>query len=91
MKTHSRDQASKTYLMNFWRTLVMIFAEKAILLLGSLKVRALCAMYLASQTNAERRLRMGRGWIRVRLRSDNLMGGREPVGPTCRTCAAVAA
>lgn len=34
----------------------MIFAEKAILLLGSLKVRALCAMYLASQTNAERRL-----------------------------------
>lgn len=60
----------------------MIFAEKAILLLGSLKVRALCAMYLASQTNAERRLRMGRGWIRVRLRSDNLTGGggREPVG-----------
>lgn len=39
----------------------MIFAEKAILLLGSLKVRALCAMYLASQTKAERRLQKGRG------------------------------
>lgn len=34
----------------------MIFAEWAILLLGSLKVRALCAIYLASQINAERRL-----------------------------------
>lgn len=42
--------------MNFWRTLVMIFAEWAILLLGSLKVRALCAMYLTSQINADRRL-----------------------------------
>lgn len=39
----------------------MIFAEWAILLLGSLKVRALCAMYLASQTNAERRLWIRRG------------------------------
>ena len=34
----------------------MIFAEWAILLLGSLKVRALCAIYLASHINAERRL-----------------------------------
>lgn len=38
----------------------MIFAEWAILLLGSLKMRALCAIYLASQINAERRLRITR-------------------------------
>lgn len=58
-KTHR--EMNKTYLINFCKTLVMIFAEKAILLLGSLKVRALCAMYLASQTNAEKRLRKARG------------------------------
>lgn len=39
----------------------MTLAEKAILLLGSLKMRALVAMYLASQIKAERRLQMGRG------------------------------
>lgn len=50
------NKSRNTYLTNFWRTLVMIFAEWAILLLGSLKVRALCAIYLASQINAERRL-----------------------------------
>lgn len=55
-KVSPEKQTSKTYLTNFWRTFVMSFAEWAILLLGSLKVRALCAMYLASQINAERRL-----------------------------------
>lgn len=40
----------------------MIFAEWAILLRGSLKVRALCAIYLASQISAERRL-----WITGQL------------------------
>lgn len=50
------DKHCRTYLTNFWRTFVIIFAEWAILLLGSLKVRALCAIYLASHINAERRL-----------------------------------
>lgn len=56
-------QMNETYLTNFWRTFVMIFAEWAILLLGSLKVRALCAIYLTSHINAERRLRITRGGL----------------------------
>lgn len=69
----------------------MIFAEKAILLLGSLKVRALCAIYLASQTNAERRLQKRRGWIRLGLKPHNLMKGRaggrwdQPVEPVLQS------
>ena len=54
------------------------FAQWAILLRGSLKMRALCAMYLASQTNADRRLReRKREGERKRGREKERQEGRE--------------
>jgi len=74
----------------------MIFAEWAILLLGSLKVRALCAIYLASQINAERCLWMEASKYTASSQTTFLLlnclcfGGRREeerlVGLTCKIC-----